>query len=46
VAKEIVVAGALTEAQVLRLGEIAEQCPVNRTLHAAVRTTQSIRLAG
>jgi uncharacterized OsmC-like protein len=44
--KEIVVSGALSEEQVRRLGEIAERCPVNRTLHAPVRTTQQIRLAG
>ena len=46
VAKEIVVAGPLTEEQVARLGEIAEKCPVNRTLHASVHTTQTIRKAG
>ena len=46
VEKEIVVAGALSAEQVQRLGEIAELCPVNRTLKAAVRTTQTIRLAG
>jgi len=45
VEKEIVVGGPLTEAQVARLGEIAERCPVNVTLHAAVRTKQTIRLA-
>jgi putative redox protein len=45
VEKEIVVAGALSPEQVQRLGEIAELCPVNRTLHAAVRTSQTIRLA-
>lgn len=45
VEKEIVVGGPLTEAQVTRLGEIAEKCPVNVTLHASVRTTQTIRLA-
>lgn len=43
--KEIVVGGPLSEEQVQRLGEIAEKCPVNRTLHAGVQTTQSIRRA-
>lgn len=46
VEKEIVVSGPLTEDQVRRLGEIAEKCPVNRTLHRTIRTTQQIRLAG
>jgi putative redox protein len=46
VEKEIVLAGELTQDQVARLGEIAERCPVNRTLHQAVRTKQTIRLAG
>jgi putative redox protein len=45
VAKLIVVSGALTEEQVVRLGEIAERCPVNRTLHKSMHTTQEIRLA-
>ncbi|HTE16947.1 MAG TPA: OsmC family protein [Armatimonadota bacterium] len=45
VAKLIVVSGALTEEQVVRLGEIAEMCPVNRTLHKSMHTTQEIRLA-
>ena len=45
VAKLIVVSGALTEEQVARLGEIAEMCPVNRTLHKSMHTTQEIRLA-
>src|SRR6185369_13082510 len=31
--KEIAVSGPLTQDQVERLGEIAEKCPVNRTLH-------------
>jgi putative redox protein len=44
--KEIVVAGALSEEQVQRLGEIAERCPVNKTLHQTVHTTQTIRCAG
>ena len=43
--KEIVVSGPLTEEQVGRLGEIAEMCPVNRTLHRSVHTSQTIRLA-
>ncbi len=43
--KEIVVSGPLNEEQVRRLGEIAEMCPVNRTLHQSIRTSQSIRLA-
>lgn len=45
VEKEIVVSGALTEQQVERLGEIAEKCPVNRTLQKAIRTSQGIRAA-
>jgi len=45
VEKQIVVAGPLSEEQVQRLAEIAEKCPVNRTLHASVRTSQTIRLA-
>lgn len=45
VEKEIVVGGALTDEQVHRLGEIAELCPVNRTLHASIQTTQTIRRA-
>lgn len=45
VEKEIVVGGPLTEAQVTRLGEIAERCPVNLTLRASVHTQQTIRLA-
>jgi putative redox protein len=45
VEKEIVVGGLLTEEQVARLGEIAERCPVNVTLHASAHTTQTIRLA-
>jgi len=43
--KEIVVSGPLSPEQVTRLGEIAEKCPVNRTLHLSVHTSQSIRLA-
>lgn len=43
--KEIVVSGPLSEEQVGRLGEIAERCPVNRTLHQSVHTSQTIRLA-
>lgn len=45
VEKEIVVSGPLSAEQVLRLGEIAERCPVNVTLRKSVRTGQSIRLA-
>lgn len=45
VEKEIVVSGSLDEAQVQRLGEVAEMCPVNRTLKNAVHTTLKIRLA-
>jgi len=45
VEKEIVVGGPLTEEQVARLGEIAERCPVNVTLHASVHTVQTIRRA-
>lgn len=45
IAKEIVLSGPLTPEQVSRLGEIAERCPVNRTLHRSVRTSQSVRLA-
>lgn len=46
VEKEITVAGPLTAQQVTRLGEIAEICPVNRTLHQTVHTVQTIRLMG
>jgi putative redox protein len=45
VEKEIVVGGPLTDEQVARLGQIAERCPVNVTLHASVRSIQTIRLA-
>jgi putative redox protein len=44
--KEIIVTGPLTAEQVTRLGEIAEMCPVNRTLHQTVHTTLVIRLSG
>jgi uncharacterized OsmC-like protein len=44
--KQIVVAGGLTDEQVRRLAEIAEKCPVNKTLHATVQTRQTIRCAG
>jgi len=43
--KLIVVGGELTDEQVQRLGEIAEKCPVNRTLRAGVHSTLSIRRA-
>lgn len=43
--KQIVVSGPLTDEQVRCLGEIAEKCPVNRTLRRSIRTTQEIRLA-
>lgn len=43
--KQITLFGTLDEEQVRRLGEIAEKCPVNRTLHASVHTRQEIRLA-
>lgn len=43
--KEIVLGGPLSDDQVQRLGEIAEKCPVNRTLRGAVQTVQSIRRA-
>jgi putative redox protein len=46
VEKHIAVSGPLTADQVKRLGEIAEKCPVNRTLHKTVHTTQQIHLAG
>lgn len=46
VEKQITVAGPLTAEQVSRLGEIAEMCPVNRTLHQTVHTVQTIRLMG
>jgi len=46
VEKEITVAGPLTAEQMNRLGEIAEMCPVNRTLHQTVHTVQTIRLMG
>lgn len=44
--KDIVVSGPLSSEQVQRLGEIAEKCPVNRTLHSEIRISQQIRLAG
>ena len=44
--KEITLSGDLDEVQLARLGEIAERCPVNRTLHQSVRTNQTVRLAG
>ncbi len=44
--KAIVVAGELSQEQLDRLAEIAEKCPVNRTLHSVVHTTQTLRLAG
>ena len=44
--KQIVVAGSLSPEQVTRLGEIAEKCPVNVTLHQSVHTTMTIRAAG
>lgn len=44
--KQIVVHGALSAEQVERLGQIAEMCPVNKTLHASVHTSQQIRCAG
>jgi putative redox protein len=43
--KSIVVSGPLTDDQVERLGEIAEKCPVNRTLHRSINTTLEIRRA-
>ena len=43
--KEIVGGGPLSEEQVQRLGEIAERCPVNQTLHRSVTTHQEIRRA-
>jgi putative redox protein len=46
IAKEIVVAGNLDEAQVQRLGEIAARCPVNQTLTHEIHMTESIRRAG
>jgi putative redox protein len=46
VEKKIAVSGPLTGEQVQRLGEIAEKCPVNRTLTGIVHTTQEIWLAG
>ncbi|UCH53037.1 MAG: OsmC family protein, partial [Pseudomonadota bacterium] len=42
--REIEVHGALDEAQRARLLEIADKCPVHRTLHAEVRV--QTRLAG
>jgi putative redox protein len=46
VEKHIAVSGPLTQEQVKRLGEIAEMCPVNRTLHKPLHTTMEIHLAG
>jgi putative redox protein len=43
--KEIVVAGDLSPEQVQRLGEIAERCPVNRTLLSEIHITQAVRRA-
>lgn len=43
--KDIVVGGPLSDEQVQRLGEIAERCPVNQTLHRSVTTHQEIRRA-
>ncbi|MFN3649382.1 MAG: OsmC family protein [Armatimonadota bacterium] len=43
--KEIAVSGNLSPEQVERLAEIAEKCPVNRTLRASIVTKQEIRLA-
>ena len=45
VRKEIALSGPLTAEQVARLAEIAELCPVNRTLRQSVRTTQAVHLA-
>jgi uncharacterized OsmC-like protein len=45
VEKEIVLKGALSEEQLQRLGEIAEKCPVNRTLTGRVVTCQEVRRA-
>jgi putative redox protein len=41
--KEIVLDGELSDDQIHRLGEIAERCPVNRTLQSTVQTSQKIR---
>jgi uncharacterized OsmC-like protein len=46
VEKEILLRGPLSAEQVDRLGEIAEKCPVNRTLHQAIHTSQTVRAAG
>lgn len=42
--KEIVVRGDLTPAQVKRLGEIADRCPVNRTLKGEKQISTKIEL--
>lgn len=44
--KDIFVSGPLSPEQVRRLGEIAEKCPVNRTLNSNIHISQQIRLAG
>jgi putative redox protein len=44
--KEIVVAGALDDAQLRRLGEIAARCPVNQTLTHEIHMTETVRRAG
>lgn len=44
--KEIEVRGPLSADQLTRLAEIAERCPVNRTLHQSVHTRQRLSLAG
>ena len=44
VEKEITLRGPLDDAQVQRLAEIAERCPVNRTLRQSVQTVQEVRL--
>ena len=43
--KEIVVKGDLTPEQVKRLGEIADRCPVNKTLKGEKQITTKIELA-
>ena len=42
---ELVLAGPLTEEQVARLSDIADKCPVGRTLRKGVHTKKSVRLA-
>lgn len=44
VRKEIALSGPLTAEQVARLADVAERCPINRTLRQGIRTTQAVHL--